>query len=196
MSPAVRLGLLGATVASALAVAAPAHGASAVERRDVRVLPLARAGAADLLMTGGAPRTRIVIAVPHGWERAGLRAELKWRASPLLASRSLLRVDVDGVPRATARIGAGGGRLIVDAPVHPVTGHRMVVDISGVLATVDDPCPPPDAPGAYVRLDAGSLLIVSGTRSSRPPALGSVPGLLVERVGDVVPPLSIGLPPR
>ncbi len=193
VSAAGRPGLLGAIVASALAVAAATADA---EPRDVRILPLARAGAADLLLTGGAPRTRVVIAVPHGWERAGLRAELRWRASPLLASRSLLRVDVDGVPRATARIGPGSGRLRVDVPVRPVTGHRMVVDIGGVLTTEGDPCPPPDAPGAYVRLDAGSLLVLSGTRSSRRPALGSVPGVLVERVGDVVPPLGISLPPR
>ncbi len=183
-------------LAAAAAVSAVTASASAYERRDGRMLPLVSAGAVDLVMRGGTPRTRVVIPLPHGWVRAGLRAELQWRGSPLLADRSLIRVDVDGIPRATTRVGPGTGRLVVHAPLRPVAGQRMVLDIGGVLATADDDCPPPDAPGAYLRLDGRSMLMVSGVRGPRPPAVTSLPGALVERLGDVVPPLRLRLPPR
>jgi hypothetical protein len=177
-------------------VAAHAPGVAPVrpgigEAIDERTIPLSRAGDPMLVLRGAAPRTHIAVAVPHGWLTASVALRLGWQASPVFAPSSVLEVDVNGVPRFVVALRPGAGTGIVRSPMDRVVGSTISIDISAVLRTAGDECPPPDAPGAFVRIDPSSPLTVTGIRDRAPPRLADLPGALVDRLGDSVPALAI-----
>lgn len=82
------------------------------------------------------------------------RVDLRYEASELLSTRSLISVELDGVPRATRPL-RPLGRMVV-ALGHLDEGfHRLTVRSHAQVS--DDPCLHEFADEAWVRLDAASL---------------------------------------
>ena len=170
---------------------AGAQGATVVEPREMR---LAKAGSADLVLRGGFPVERLVIPVPPAWKKASVKLWLKWRSSALLSPRSVLSVEVDGTPWATTALKGRRGLLVVTTPPLQVPDHHLSITFLARLYTMNDPCPPPNAPGAFVALDPSSKLLVAGIEPKPTPPLEDLPEGLVERLGDSIPALNIALP--
>lgn len=156
-------------------------------------LPLRETGDHELVLRGAADRSQLSIQVPPGWSQAALRIELAWRASSALTSPSSLNVSVGGTPRAATVLEPGKDDLVAETPLEPVD-DSVVLDIAARMRTRHDECPPPDAPEAFVAIDPDSRLHVSGRRTQRP-VLSDVPQVLVQRIGDRVPPLLVLIPP-
>ena len=157
-------------------------------------ISLGEAGSPQLLLRGGSPRSHIVLELPHRWQQVSLDLRLRWQASPLLRDRSSLTVEVNGVPQTATRLAPGSGEIAVRTPPIAVPDHRLTIDVAAHLETIDDECPPPDAPGAYVNLDPTSTIQLTSNRPQAFPDLADLPEALVERVGDRVPPLFIRFP--
>lgn len=171
--------------------ATPAGAAPSTPSNDVRRFSLAAAGAVSPTLRDAAPTTRFDIVVPHRWRSADLAMTLRWIASSVVPPATSISVAVDGRPWAAAAVDPGVGRMNVVAPDLTVTDHRLRVEIRVAFGTSARRLR--GDPAIFVRLDAASSVTLTG-RAGPAPLLSDLPGTLVERAGDVVPPLLVALP--
>lgn len=88
------------------------------------------------------------------------RVDLRYEASDLLSRRSLLTVEVDGVPRVTRPLRASG-RLVAALGELGEGFHRLTVRAR--LRVDEDPCLDQSADDAWVRIDSADLHGVSAS---------------------------------
>lgn len=180
------LGLVLGLVAAG-AVCGPA-AAAAPERA---VLTLESLGAQSVVLRGGQDVRSIDVALPARWTRVRGELRLRYAASPLLRDDSVLEARIDGDPVAAQRVAGGAGELVVPLTDRPGSRGDVRIDLVARMRLDGIPCPPPDAEGAYIRLDPTSPLRLSGTRRGGAPALAALPGALDQRLGTTAPPVLV-----
>jgi len=184
---------IAAILAALMAMAPAANAVAATAELETHALSLSEAGAVATVLRPSQPVTRFDVAVPHRWTEGAIEMDLRWTGSEMLADGSAVSIEVGDVPLSAVPVVAGPGAAAVSSSLAPVADHRITVTIRATLRARDGVSPRAAARGLFVRLDPLSVVRVSGAGVSTL-LLSDLPGVLVERVGDRIAPLTIALP--